>query len=93
MRVLEGFCVREVMDEVIAIPTGEAAKRFSGIISLNPVSRFLFERLSEDQTVASLTAALTAEYDVDARTAEADVGEFLAELREHGLLIGDGPVV
>ena len=89
MRILDGFCIREVMDEMIAIPTGEAAKQFSGIISLNPVSRFLFERLASEQTEESLVAALLEEYEVDARTAAADVAEFLARLREYHLLIGD----
>ena len=89
MRILDGFCIREVMDEMIAIPTGEAAKQFSGIISLNPVSRFLFERLASEQTEESLVAALLEEYEVDAQTAAADVAEFLARLREYHLRIGD----
>lgn len=87
MRILDGFCVREVMDETIAIPTGQAAKQFSGIISLNPVSRFLFERLATEQTEESLVASLLKEYEVDAQTAAADVAEFLSKLREHHLLI------
>ena len=71
MRIVGGFCIREVMDEIVAIPTGEAAQKFSGIISLNPVSKLLFECLNEDQNIETLTAVLLEEYEVDAGDAAA----------------------
>lgn len=87
MRIISGFCVREILDEVIAIPTGQAAQSFSGVISLNELGRFLFERLNQDQSVDTLVEAVTAEYEVDAATARADVEEFLTSLREKNLLV------
>lgn len=87
MRVVDGFHVRQILDEVIAVPTGEAGKVFSGIISLNEIGRFLFEVLREEQTEDSLVRAVLDEYEVDPETALADVREFLAHLREAGLLI------
>lgn len=87
MRILNEFCVREVMDEVVAIPTGEAAKKFYGIISLDPVSRFLFEKLQQEQTVQSLVDAVLEEYEVDPQTAQQDVESFLDQLRQHQLLV------
>lgn len=87
MRILNEFCIREVMDEVVAIPTGEAAKKFYGIISLDPVSRFLFEKLQQEQTVQSLVDAVLEEYEVDPQTAQQDVESFLDQLRQHQLLV------
>ena len=87
MRILNEFCVREVMDEVVAILTGEAAKKFYGIISLDPVSRFLFEKLQQEQTVQSLVDAVLEEYEVDPQTAQQDVESFLDQLRQHQLLV------
>lgn len=87
MRILNEFCVREVMDEVVAIPTGEAAKKFYGIISLDPVSRFLFEKLQQEQTVQSLVDAVLEEYEVDPQTAQQDVESFLDQLRQRQLLV------
>lgn len=86
MRVIGKFCIREIMDEVVAIPVGESQALFSGIISLNPVGRFIFEQLSEERTEAELVEALTAEYEVDPETASQDVAEFLDVLRGHKLL-------
>lgn len=86
MRIVSGFCIREILDEVIAVPGGEAAKRLSGIVSLSPVARFLFEELENEHTAESLLAALMDEYEVDQQTAEADLKEFLEYLRSYNLL-------
>lgn len=87
MRIVSGFHVRQILDEVIAVPTGDAGKVFSGIISLNELGSFLFEVLREEQNEESLVQAVLDEYEVDPGTALADVREFLAALRAAGLLI------
>lgn len=86
MHILSGFHVRQILDEVIAVPSGEVGKVFSGIISLNEIGRFLFEALQTEQTVDTLVAAVLEEYDTDPETARADVVEFLEQLRDAGLL-------
>ena len=86
MRIVRGFCIREILDEVIAVPNGDAAMRLSGIVSLSPVARFLFEQLQNEHTEQSLVSAITDEYEVDRETAEADVKEFLEYLRSFNLL-------
>lgn len=86
MKIVSGFHIREILDEVIAVPQGEAAKRLSGIISLSPVARFLFEKLENEHSVASLVSALINEYEVDQATAETDTREFLEHLRSFNLL-------
>lgn len=86
MRVVGKFCIREILDEIVAIPMESGSEHFSGIVSLNPVGQFLFELLAEEQTEEALITALTAEYEVDEATAAADVREFLGILRENKLL-------
>lgn len=87
MRIISGFHIRTIVDEIIAVPTGEAAKKMSGIVSLNPVSKFLFEELRNEHTEQSLVSALMNEYEVDQTTAEADIREFLDYLRSFQLLM------
>lgn len=87
MRIIGTFAIRNIAGEVLAIPTGSAMEHFSGIISLNPVSEFLFTRLSTEQTEDTLLADLLSEYAIDEPTARQDLQEFLAALRENGLLI------
>lgn len=87
MRIVSGFHVRQVLDELIAIPTGDAAAKMSGIISLNEVGKLLFEKLQSEQTEETLVQALLDEYEVTREEAQADVREFLEALRGSGLLV------
>lgn len=87
MRLVDGFHIRQILDEVVAIPGGDAGKVFSGIIGLNEIGRFLFEALQQEQTEGSLVRAVLDQYETDPETALADIREFVERLREAGLLI------
>lgn len=87
MHVLSGFIVREIAGEIIAIPSGDAAKNLSGLIALNESGKLLFELLQTEQSEASLVEALLNGFDIDAPTANADVSEFLDILRQSGVLV------
>ena len=89
MRIIDGFHIRNILDETVAIPTRAASEVFSGVISLNELGRFLFERLYEDQTVESLIYAVIEQYDVDENTARSDILEFIDILKENNLLLDD----
>lgn len=86
MRIVGKFSIRTILDEIVAIPTGSGLEHFSGILSLNSVGQFLFELLAEEQTEEMLVAAVLEEYEVDEKTAKADVEDFLAILKENNLL-------
>lgn len=87
MRVSEGFIIREIAGEVIAIPSGEAARDLSGLVALNSSGKLLFELLQSEQTEESLAAALLQSFETDEETAFSDVREFLDILRTNGILI------
>lgn len=87
MRINPDFILREVAGEVIAIPTGEAARNFSGLIAFNNSGRFLCELLKNDCTVSDLITAMLEAYDVDEATAKRDVLSFLEMLRSNSMLI------
>ena len=89
MRIVPGFLVREIAGETIAIPSGEAAHRISGLIALNGTGKFLFDLLQADQTQENLVSALMDTYDVDFTTAKTDVTAFLEMLQKHGFLEND----
>ncbi len=89
MRVSEGFIIREIAGDIIAIPSGEAARDLSGLVALNSSGKVLFELLRTEQTEESLTEALLERFEIDRKTAEEDVREFLDTLRQSGVLIED----
>jgi len=87
MRILEGFHLRQIAGELIAVPTGPVAAKLSGLAVMNESAKFLFDLLQTDQTEDSLVSAMLEEYDITPDIAREDVNAFLSDLRESGLLI------
>ncbi len=86
MRAVKDFIMREIAGETILIPSGSAAKKFNGLITVNELGAFIWNALSEDLTLDALTERITDAYEVNAATARADASEFLDELRQVGAL-------
>ena len=86
MRVRKDFILREVADEYIVIPVGEAALSIRGLISLSESGHLLYQKLQQETDEAELTALLQAEYEVSQQQALADVREFLDQMRAVGML-------
>lgn len=89
MRRNPEFLLRNVAGSDVVVPVGKATLEFSGMITLNETGALLWELLETEQTVASLTAGITDQYEVTATQAEADVQIFLNKLRPTGALIED----
>lgn len=86
MKINGDFVLREIAGETILIPVNASAQSMDGMAVLNGAGAFLWERLPQANRAEDLTAAILAEYDVDAETARRDVEEFLESLRESGIL-------
>ena len=86
MKVKDDYLLRNVAGSHIVVPVGEGCLDFSGVITLNEVGAFLWEKLQADTSAEGLLSALLAEYDVDEATAKADIDEFIAKLKGADLL-------
>lgn len=89
MNVKETFIFRKIADESLLIPTGEAALSVKGLIALSESGSFLYEKLRGGCTEEALLAALLEEYEVSRETAQADLKDFLDQMRQLGILIED----
>ena len=87
MRRNPDFLLRNVAGSNVVVPVGRATIDFPGMITLNETGAVLWERLETEQTVESLTAAITETYEVTREQAQADVLAFLNKLRPTGALI------
>lgn len=87
MKVSKDFILRQVMDDYMLIPMGEAALQISAILTTNEVGAFLWECLTQDMDHSELVRRLMDEFDVDQVTATTDINEFLNELRSNKLLM------
>lgn len=86
MKLTGEFVLRQVGEDVVVVPTGKTALELNGMILLNAVSRVLWERLTEGCDLPALVTAVTADFDVTPAEAAADIGEFLAALKQADLL-------
>lgn len=81
MKIKDGFILRTVAGETVALPTG-GVTNFDMMITLNDTGRFLWEKLSVGAEKEELVAALLKEYDVTEQAAVTSVDAFVARLKE-----------
>lgn len=81
MRVSNEFVLRQVADEYLLIPVGQAALRISGMISLTESGFLLYQKLANGCSREDLVQAILEEYEVDEQEAQRDVAAFLNKMR------------
>lgn len=87
MRIKDGFVLRKLGTEYVAVAMGEARKDFNGLVRMNETGRFLWECLKTDKTAEELLACLCSEYDIERAEADVDVREFLDKLEGAEILV------
>lgn len=85
MKLKDGFVLRQVAGEYVAIPSGDEVD-LNKMITLNETGAFLWERMSAETTQEALVEALLAEYEVGRDTAVRCVSDFVAKLEGYGFL-------
>ena len=86
MKVSKDFVLRQVADEYLLIPVGEAALKVNGMVSITESGYLLYQKLQSGCTGEELVEALLAEYEVGEAEAREDVTAFLDKLRKLGML-------
>lgn len=86
MKANKDFVLRQIADEYLLIPVGEAAKKINGLMCLTESGFLLFQKLQDTCTREELVQCILSEYDVTAEIAEDDVDQFLETLRRFDIL-------
>jgi len=88
MKVKQGFELRDICGEKVIIAASIENLDFNRLISLNETAAFLWEKAqgAPSFTEETLVKQLTADYDIDTKTAQADVAELIATWRKQGLI-------
>ena len=86
MKIKEGFVLRQVADNWIVLPVGQASVNFNGMMSLNESGALLWQALEKGGDRIALAEALLAEYEVEREEALADVDAFLTALTKAGCI-------
>lgn len=86
MKIREGYMLDTIGEQKIAVSLNYIKGQFSGMIKLNPVGAFIWERLLEDTTEEEIVAAVKEKYEVDDHIVRKDVQIFLRKLKDNGML-------
>ena len=86
MIIKKDLIKREIAGDTILVPVGKTVFDSNGLFVMNELAAFIWDLLPTAETEEQICSAVLAEYEVDAQTAETDVSEFLAKLREMDIL-------
>ena len=86
MKLYGEFVVRQVMDNIVAIPVGQTALQLNGMILLNDVSKIIWDCLEQGTDLEHIVMAVTDAFDVSADEARTDILEFCGKLSKLQLL-------
>jgi len=82
MKIKDGFILRPVGNQFMAVAIGAAGKKFNGMIRINEAGGFLWKELQQEITEDELVAKMLERYDgLDEDTARKDLREFVDSIR------------
>jgi len=88
MKIKKGYLVHEVAGNFVVIKIGQEAVNFNGLITLSESAKLLWDLLNRENgaTVTELVNKLLEEYEIDEKTANDDVLEFVENLKKNNIL-------
>lgn len=86
MKIKEGYVLRMVAGSYVALPGGEKAADFNGMVTLNDTGAFLWRHLEQGCSREQLVEAVMEEYDVTQERALSGIERFLEKLRTENLV-------
>lgn len=90
MKIKQGFILRQLGKQFIAVPLDQQMQEFQGMIRLNETAAKMWGFLLEtDRSKEELVVFLMESYGISQKEAEKDSQEFLTILRNHHLLSDD----
>ena len=86
MRIKEGFVIREVAGQIVAVATGEAGENFQGMIRLNETGRDIWQGLMDGLSEQKIAEKLAETYEIPVGQARKDTRGLLEQMEEAGFL-------
>ena len=86
MKKTQTFIKRDISGETILIPTGDTARTFNGMITLQGIGGFIWDHIEEAESLEHLIDMITEEFDIDRKTAGGDAISFIMQLLRAGMI-------
>lgn len=85
MKLKYTFEMMEIDDQLMAVPVGDGADEFHGILKLNSSAASIFELLKEDTTEEEIVSKLQESYE-SSDELKTYVHDYIAQLKEAGFV-------
>lgn len=85
-KLKDGFVVRRIGMQIMAVPVGKQTSEIHGMIALTESAELLWNALTEGAEEETLVKFITDNYEVSEEVATQDVKKFLEGLKEQGAL-------
>ena len=85
-KLKDGFVVRRIGMQIMAVPVGKQTSEIHGIIALTESAELLWNALTDGADEEALVKIITDTYEVSEEVATEDVKKFLEGLKEQGAL-------
>lgn len=86
MKINSEYVMREIAGDTILIPVGSTVNKFNGLVVLNELAKFIWEKIPESKDEEELLNYILDEYEVEREVAKADLEEFLELLRKENII-------
>lgn len=85
-KIKDGFIVRKIGKQFMAVPVGSRTSDVHGMIALSESGALLWSALETGADTEALVAVLTENYEVEPSVAVGDVESFIDGLKKQGAL-------
>lgn len=85
-KIKDGFIIRKIGGQIMAVPTGRMTSEIHGMIALSESGELLWNELQKGADIEMLADVLTENYEVERDVALADAEKFVNGLKEQGVL-------
>lgn len=86
MNINREYVMREIAGDTILIPVGDTINNFNGLIVLNEIAKFIWEKMPDVKDEDELLDCILSEYEVEEDIAKNDLNEFLEMLRKENII-------
>ena len=86
MKIKNEYIMRNIAGDDVLVPIGKTVTDFNGLIILNEMAKFIWEKMIEVESEEELLNCILDEYEVEKYVAKADLDEFLNILKENNII-------
>lgn len=79
----ENIVTRKTGNEYVLVPVTSNIADMNSVFTLNETGAFIWENIDGKKRVEEIISALEEEYEIDRKTAEEDVFQFIENLRKY----------